>query len=174
MNTGFWEDLALTTLMWVGVHALLRGGTRFLFPSPPPETFLQSICVLARPAVWPFLISSFLWVCTGSSFTSVQQNGPYIGPWRKAPVHLVAQLCRSSWMSLDNLWGISLHWERTSECILRDGKPWNLWGVSLRRVKVSGMCLFLVSYWSVHHLSLPTVVFPWNSSECSPMTLLRV
>lgn len=43
-------------------------------------------------------------------------NGLY---WHEeAPVHIVAQLRRSSWMSLDNLWGISLRWERTSECIL--------------------------------------------------------
>lgn len=41
---------------------------------------------------------------------------------RGGPVHIVARLRRSSWMSLDNLWGISLHWERTSECILLYGK----------------------------------------------------
>lgn len=52
------------------------------------------------------------------------QNVPLVLYWHEeAPVHIVAQLRRSSWMSLDNLWGIWLHWERTSECILLYGKP---------------------------------------------------
>lgn len=52
---------------------------------------------------------------------NVPLNGPILAH-EEAPVHIVAQLRRSSWMSLDNLWGISLHWERTSECILLYGK----------------------------------------------------
>lgn len=83
----------------------------------------------------------------------------------EAPVHIVAQLRRSSWMSLDNLWGISLHWERTSECILLYGKaqtlpclPWTTKG----RAKVSWNILIMVCDGSVHRFSLPTVVFPWS------------
>lgn len=80
-------------------------------------------------------------------------------------MHIVALLRRSSWMSLDNLWGIWLHWERTSECILLYGKPqihlfhrlpW------ITREKALWIISILVRNGSVHRFSLPTVVFPWS------------
>lgn len=53
-----------------------------------------------------------------------QLKGPILAH-EEATVHIAALLRRSSWMSLDNLWGSSLHWERTSECILLNGKTSN-------------------------------------------------